>query len=399
MQPSLLETPIDPPPPYVSAATGRSEATASSYEMEEDDIFDFKFDDAQTQPYLSLGLTPPSQLSPQDPGQTFSGGDSYYFPSMLPPVTPISSVFSINESGSSVGISVDADPFSISSGSMVMPEANPVAEPQFNGSSRRTAIGRKSKHDHVNAHSQGYAMKLETVPEQSCSLDDSFSDRYSDPLKPRNMTSNMDSSSSSAEESNNLLHRGPSIDCELPRHLRRKAAAGKRRKSGTRRVLEEDNWVPDKEATTFRNRNVAEPLDHPVKLCRDDSPRTEERNVRKQMREQELERQKEILKRKMMEEERARLTRQDQRAAKIIQDYGATRQHGGRHGGELVQSSNPSNLVMQETMRYEAQLQILKQQDSSSAAKAPQTFSPRRSSEETSSSNNVIKTSNQFSVL
>ena len=372
---------MDPPPPYTSATatvTCKSEATASSYEMEEEDIFDFKFnDDIQTQPYLSLGLTPLSQLSPPDHGPPSSKGDSYYFPSMLPPVTPISSVFNISGSTpSSTGIPVDS-PFVISNGGMmVMPEANPVTTDALsNGVSRRPGSGRKNKHE-INAHSQGYAMKLEPVPEQSCSLDDSFGSF----LQNHN---GIKSSSSSAEDSNNLLLYSNRLQ---PSQLSRKA--GKRRKSGTRRKIEEEGSWDDNDFTFFRNKNTIQSSESPVKLSREEnqkSPRQEGRKIRQQMRREELERQKEKLWHKKLEEEQARLVQQDQRAAKIVRDYGATRQN------ELNQTN--AGLVLQEAMRYEAQVQIMQEESRSNVTKSPSRV------QRGLTPNNVVSTSSQFSVL
>ena len=362
------------PPPYTSgtAITGKTENSASSYEMDEDDVFDFKFDDAQTQPYLSLGLTPLSQLSPPDHGPPASvGGDSYFFPSMPPPVTPISSVFSINSSSSSSGIPVDS-PFQLAAG-MVMPEANPVAD----SNSRRT--GRRSKHE-INCHSQGYAMKLEPLMEQSCSLDE-----YAD---PRHMADGLESSSSSAEDSSYLLVNPNQADSKLPAHLRRKVG-GKRRKSGTRRVIDNESWE-ENEMSVIRNQAQLEALDFPVKLSREEnSPRQEGKRVRQQARDEELARQKEILRMKRIENERARLMQQEQRAAQIMQDYGSSRQTDPN----LVLSPRSSGHVLEQAMRYEAQAQLMQEELQLSASPS------LNSSRQNQTPNVIVNTSNQFSVL
>lgn len=368
------------PPPYTSgtAVTGKTEQSASSYEMDEDDVFDFKFDDAQTQPYLSLGLTPLSQLSPPDHGPpASSGGDSYYyFPSMPPPVTAISSVFSINGSTSSAGIPVDS-PFQLSSG-MVMPEANPVvanpvvANPVVEASSRRT--GRRNKHD-SSAHSQGYAMKLEPLVEHSCSLDEF--------AEPGPMANGLGSSSSSAEDSSYmLLHPNQGPDSKMPSHLRRKSAGGRRRKSGTRRVTDSEDW----EESVIGNREAL--IDFPVKLSREEnSPRQEGKRMRQQAREEELARQKELLRMKQSENEKARLMQQEQRAARIRQDYGSSRQDPN-----LALSPHSAGLVLEQAMRYEAQAQLIQEQ--------LQAASPSLNiSRQTSAPNIIVSTSNQFSVL
>lgn len=376
MQPTFTDVPIEPaPPPYTSATTitAKTEATASSYEMEEDDIaFDLKFDDGQVQPYLSLGLTPLSQLSPPDPTpqSSASGADSCFFPSMPPPVTPISSVFNMNtgSTGSGTGIPVDS-PFQLGSG-MVMPEGNPVGEPSTNA--RRG--NRRSKHE-VSSHSQGYAMKLEPLMEQSCSLDDSVRDTV-----PKTIVINgLDSSSSSGEDPTYALL---GADKKLPAHLCRKT--GKRRKSGIRRKMDED-LLGDKESTIIGNRGLQDAFDFPVKLSREDSPRQEGRRLRQQIREQELARQKEKLRLKRIEEERARLMRQEQRAAQIAQDYGSTRQR------ENEQTSS-SGLVLEQAMRFEAQAQLLQDVP-------PATSSPSRNANRQAELKPIVNTSNQFSVL
>lgn len=345
--------------------------------MEEDDNFDFKFDEAQTQPYLSLGLTPLSQLSPADPGPASSTGDSYFFPSMPPPVTPISSVFNMNGSSSAPGVD---SPFQLGSSGMVMPEANPVGNAE---SARKT--GRRSKHE-TNTHSQGYAMKLEPVLEQSCSLDDSFRDAFGNPLHYY-----MESSSSSAEDASSHLLLSPSdAESRLPPHLRRKT--GKRRKSGTRRKLDEEA----DDGMEMWSKPLHEVVgDFPVKLSREEnSPRQENRRLRQHVREQELARQKQKLRLKHLEEEKSRLMLQEQRAAQIAHDYGSTRQREinvDQAFSPRGSSGAGGRLVLEQAMRFEAQAQLM--QDLSLSATSP---AHRQSSDNT---NYIVHTSNQFSVL
>lgn len=349
---------------------------------EEDDVFDFKFnDDAHTQPYLSLGLTPLSQLSPADTGPPSSTGDSYFFPSMPPPVTPISSVFNMPNSGAP-GIPVD-NPFQFESSGMVMPEANPVGSAESANVARRT--GRR-KHE-TSTPSQGYAMKLEPVPEQSCSLDDGFGTI---------LNHNAESSSSSAEDPSSSLLLSPFDvnDSKLPPHLRRKT--GKRRRSGTRRKLEDDDGWGDSDGVVMWNTPLRDVVgDTPVKLSREDSsPRQEGRRLRQELREQELARQKQALRQKHLEEEKARLMLQEQRAARIAKDYGSTRQREvsvdeaiSPHG----QGSSGGRLVLQQAMRFEAQAQLM--QDLSASPTHMHT------TRQQSDTNYIVNTSNQFSVL
>lgn len=358
--------------------------------MEEDDLFDLKFnDDAQTQPYLSLGLTPLSQLSPADPGPPSSGtGDSYFFPSMPPPVTPISSVFNMNEPSSAPGIPVDS-PFQLGAPGMIMPEANPVGSNE-SANARRT--GRRGKHESSN-HSQGYAMKLEPVMEQSCSLDDSFRDVFGNPVHQ-----DMESSSSSAEDSSYLLLNPESNDSRLPAHLRRKT--GKRRKSGTRRRLDEEAGWGDDDGTVIWNKSLRDVVgDSPVKLSREDqSPRQEGRRLRQQLREEELAKQKQKLRMKHFEEEKSRFMLQEQRAAQIAQDYGSTRQreinvdqaispgHGSSRAG------HGGRLVLEQAMRFEAQAQLMQDLNLSATSHGGTKLS-------SDNVDYIVNTSNQFSVL
>jgi hypothetical protein len=335
---------------------------------EEDEFFDFKFnDDAHTQPYLSLGLTPLSQLSPADPGPPSGSGDSnYFFPSMPPPVTPISSVFS------TPGIPVDS-PFQLDT-PMVMPEANPVGTVESTASAARRT-GRRGKHE--TSTPQAYALKLEPVPEQSCSLDDGFGTI---------LNHNAESSSSSAEDSSYLLL-SPSDagDSKVPPHLRRKT--GKRRKSGTRRRMEND-WGDD-EGTVMWNKSLRDVVgDYPVKLSREESPRQEGRRLRQEIREQELAKQKEELRQKHLEAEKARLMHQEQRAAQIAHDYGSTRQREVNIDQAISPNLSGGRLVLQQAMRFEAQAQLM--QDLNLSASSPG---------QTSDSNYIVRTSNQFSVL
>lgn len=336
-------------------------------------MLDFNFDDEKTQHYLSLGLTPLSQLSPPESTPQSSGTDSCFFPSMPPPVTPISSVFSMNSSGSSgVGIPVDT-PFhgQPGPGGMVMPDANPVGDPPT--SARR--LGRRGKHE-ATSHSQGYAMKLEPVMEQSCSLDDS--DVFTN---PKVTTNGIESSSSSAEDPGNALL--AIVDSRQPTsNFRRKTA--KRRKSGTRRKLEEEDW----ELTVIGNKNLSSTFDFPVKLSAEDSPRQEGRKLRQQIREQELARQKQKLRLMQLEEEKKRLMQQEQRAAQIAQDYSSTRQREG----ERLLSPHGGGLVLEQAMRFEAQAQMLQNLETS-----PHRHHNRKATD--ADAEPIVNTSNQFSVL
>ena len=136
---------------YTSSSMERS----TDYDEDEDEGQLVLPDYDASQAYLSLGLTPLSQLSPD----AHTSGDFGYFPSMPPPVAPsTSSIFSTSSSS----LAMD-NPFSLHSGgghsngiidSSMMPDAIP---------DRRS---RKSKYD-AQPLSQGFPLRLEPVMEQS----------------------------------------------------------------------------------------------------------------------------------------------------------------------------------------------------------------------------------------
>ena len=96
---SYIQTFTEAPPPYHGKHT--SDEYYDNDEEDNESLIDLNFEDVISQPYLSLGLTPISQLSPDPMGS--SGTDFGFFPSMLPPVSPITSVMH------ATGISVDPD--------------------------------------------------------------------------------------------------------------------------------------------------------------------------------------------------------------------------------------------------------------------------------------------------
>ena len=123
---------------FHTSTPARAHHSSAPYDDEEVDLF---FDEYTTNPYLSLGLTPASQLSPEH--------DFGYFPGLPPPISP-----AINDS--SYSISVD--------GPLVT--GNPVALqdlPSSNGSVRR--VVRTGPRDLKELSLS--RTKLETVPEHS----------------------------------------------------------------------------------------------------------------------------------------------------------------------------------------------------------------------------------------
>jgi len=260
-----------------------------------------------------------------------------------------------------------------------MPEAVP-SEPR--------RVGRRGKHDFSNPLSQGYAMKLETVPEQSGSLEDHFSEPYS-----RNYSTTHQGSSNSSDEvqfeSTNLLI-FPSADTNSDLHLQRKK--GKRRKSGTRRTEHalDTHAVRDygsTSATVYHNRAPIENgfgdhddvFDAPVKLSRKDrfkpsSPRQEGKYLRQKARELELAKQKELLRRKTEEEERKRRLAQERRAAKIASDLSTSRRRNTRTGLPRYDPDHgtSNSIVLQQAAIFDAQAQLMAED----LAKAPGSQSP-----------------------
>ena len=373
---------------YHSGATSatiqvRTGTTSSPYELDEDELIDLRFNDDATQPYLSLGLTPLSQLDNYSPDDTIDSGSERlgFFPSMPPPVSHMNSVFTINNAG----IPVDS-PFNIShkdpkslapsSGVMVMPDAIPTAS----STSRRSSSGggRRGKVD-ITPLSQGYAIKLETVPEQSGSLDSNYSDtlqgRYNRHPGMINGIGGASSSSGSAEDHSNEFEQliFPSADTSTSIGLQRQK--GLRNKSGTRRSADQTNsqdsaWDQSSQGRglIIQNREIEEDdFDLPVKLDRFGSLGSSREEgiyirakAREQAREQELARQKELRQRTLMEDDRKKRLLQDQRARRIANDYGSTRARDA--GAEMFANPNYEqghlgNSVIREAMKFEAQIQ------------------------------------------
>ncbi len=312
--------------PASSYHTGASSRTSPYAEYEEDELIDLQFSEDPTQAYLSLGLTPLSQIDNYPASNDMLGNGSEgigFFPSMPPPVTPMSSMFSLNSShGSSSGIPVDS-PFNITSGGMVMPDALPM---DAGVTSRRLGVGRKGKQD-INPLSQGYAMTLETVPEQSGSLDvDNFNERYIGIITNGNAGSTS-SDSFEASDRDNLIF--PSAD-----NLSLTRQGGRRGKSGVRRSSDHLNGSIDNlnRELVFQNRDIDEDVDMPVRIDRHGSvsPSSDDKFIRQHAREQakgrELSKQRELQRQRLIDDERRRRSLQDPRVQVLSSsDYGATR--------------------------------------------------------------------------
>ena len=350
-----------PPPPYHATGTtftgttltSKSGNSTSPYDIE-DDYFDLPFNDDPTQAYLSLGLTPQSQLSPND--HTGSGSDgNNFFPSMPPPVMP--SVFN-------PGIPVDS-PFNISGssgGGMVMPDAFPtVTDPPRKGSSG----SRRSRYDHPL--SQGYPIKLPPVPEQSDPMEDGLYNGGRQRSRQEIFNERDDSSSSSNDlEETSFMFPSADLDTSSSSQLHRQR--GLRKKSGIRRVdngwsqSSQDGMVISNRSAIGNHRDDVPERDIPL-YDRRGSPRQRGKHIRQQARERELQRQREILMRRTAEDERRRILQQEERAAMIAKDYGSTR-YREVDIDEQVEKSQGSSRVLQEAMKYEAQMQLMQERSS-----------------------------------
>lgn len=137
----------------------------TDYEDDSESLIDLNFhEDMISQPYLSLGLTPLSQLSP-DPVSSI-GGDFGFFPSMLPPVsaaipTVMNGPMPVNDSAQ-----MDMD-------SLVMPDAMPPTNygvPEQRRASRRERNVRGEGMNSAFSNS-----RLEPVAEQSSLETDEYS--------------------------------------------------------------------------------------------------------------------------------------------------------------------------------------------------------------------------------
>ncbi len=307
---------------YQTSGTGRS----SPYvEYEEDEFIDLQFSEDPTQAYLSLGLTPLSQIDNFPASNDLDNGGTSenlgFFPSMPPPVSPMSSVFSIN-----TGIPVDS-PFNINSGGgggsgMVMPDAFSTDTT----SSRRPMVSRKGKIDLNAALSQGYALTLETVPEQSGSLDVDNGLRnggHIGIITNGNAESSSDSFEDQSSERDNLF---PSADISGS-NLSLTRQKGVRMRSGVRRGTD---YLPSDGGMSFLNKDFDTDVDLPVKIGRHGSlsPSEEDRIIRQQAREKiearERAKQKELRLQRLAEDSRRNRLLHEQRA-KSGWDYGATR--------------------------------------------------------------------------
>ena len=312
---------------------------------------------------------------------------------MPPPVMP--SVFN-------PGIPVDS-PFNISGssgGGMVMPDAFPtVTDPPRKGSSG----SRRSRYDHPL--SQGYPIKLPPVPEQSDPMEDGLYNGGRQRSRQEIFNERDDSSSSSNDlEETSFMFPSADLDTSSSSQLHRQR--GLRKKSGIRRVdngwsqSSQDGMVISNRSAIGNHRDDVPERDIPL-YDRRGSPRQRGKHIRQQARERELQRQREILMRRTAEDERRRILQQEERAAMIAKDYGSTR-YREVDIDEQVEKSQGSSRVLQEAMKYEAQMQLM--QERSSQGLTPGMNYDRMSQERQhpqrqSSNGHIVNTYDQFTTI
>lgn len=289
---------------YTSSSMDRS----SDEDDEEGELVLPDYDASQA--YLSLGLTPLSQLSPD----AHTSNDFGFFPSMPPPVAPSNSIFS---TGSGSNLAID-NPFSLHSGaqsngslidSSVMPDAYPE---------RRT---RRSKYDN-NPLSQGFP-KLEPVIEQSPPVTGSeFS------CKQSGFSSSVESSERSPRDQEHFLFPSAVPTPEFSRLSQGRTAMRKRpgMKGGSREKLNLTSPRGKNMPGGYGSMGISRYVDTNKPML---SPRQETKRKRQQAREVEIAKQKEELRKKIEQEESERQWQQEQRKARAAREY-----HHSRDGSD-----------------------------------------------------------------
>ena len=356
---------------YADTGTAHTGATTmagyTSSSMEKSTDYDDEEEEGQlvfpdyeaSQAYLSLGLTPLSQLSPD----AHTSGDFGFFPSMPPPVAPsTSSIFSPSSSSSTLAMD---NPFSLhsssggqSNGGIIDSSMMPDAYPD-----RRS---RRSKYD-TNPLSQGFPLKLEPVIEQNSPVNGSqFSGK-------QNAFSGSDESSkgspSLSMEPNHFMFPSAVATPEFSRLSQGRTALRKRKDGSSRENL---NAVSPRKANlqgsygslgVSRNKNMPR-----------SSPSQEAVRKRQLIKEAEAARQKEELRKKREQEESERQRLQDQRMAHTTRQYHHSR--GGSdpsypsgvsrlNSHELTNGHGDMNTVFGEAARFEA-IQMMKRPSSRS---------------------------------
>ena len=296
-----------------TAQTGATMAGYTSSSMERSTDYDEDDEDGQlvlpefeaSQAYLSLGLTPLSQLSPDAHTSTEYG----FFPSMPPPVAPSNSIFSTSTSS----LAIDSSTFTLNSGgqsngslidSSLMPDANPE---------RR----RRSKYDSTPL-SQGFPLKLEPVMEQSPPVTGS---QYSG--KQDGFTSSEESSEGSptvSRDQDRFMFPSAIATPEFSRLSQGRTAMRKR--SGMKGGSKENLNVISPRGKNMPDYGSFGVSRHKPSL----SPSQQAKLKRQKARENEIAKQKEESRRRRELEERERQHQQEQRMARTVREYHHSRQ-------------------------------------------------------------------------
>ena len=345
---------------YVDSGTVHTGATTmagyTSSSMEKSSEYDEDEDEGQlmlpdfdpSQAYLSLGLTPLSQLSPD----ANTSSDFGFFPSMPPPVAPsTSSLFSTSGSSSST-LAMD-NPFSLHSGhsnsgiidSSMMPDAYP---------DRRS---RKSKYDNQPL-SQGFPLKLEPVIEQS-PANSQFSG------KQNGLTSSGESSQGSPSLSIEPVNAKMMFPTAMPSQEFSRLSQGRTalrvKRPGMKGGSRENVNITSTRGNmgSYGSLGVSSGLAK-TKQQLHYSPSREAKMNRRQTRENELAQQKEALRKKMEQEEmEQQRQQQEQRIGQRAREYHQSRGNADTHysltnGTDSHDMTNGHGDLDRESSRYEA---------------------------------------------
>ena len=287
---------------------------ASQFESpDEDDLIDLQFsENLASQPYLSLGLTPPSQLSPDT-------SDMDFFPSMPPPVSA-ASVSSLNNS---MGISVDG-PFDDNAiDSSYMPEAVPVEQ------HRNQRMSKKSRLD----------SRLPTVLETE-TPPDSYHHRGPPEFSGSGQSGGIDDPSSFVFPS--------AYSSPAAHHASKRRSSPTKNKDGGVTVVQNDFAEHSQDIISHKpSHNKSQSDETYQKLA------IREKEMREAARKEELARQKELLRLKKEEEERIK---RESTQAKILRDY-----NGWRYDYDVeknVEQRRAESIVLKQAAKFEAAAEL-----------------------------------------
>ena len=292
--------------------TSSSIEKSSDYDEDDEDEQLMLPDFEASQAYLSLGLTPLSQLSPD----AANSNDFGFFPSMPPPVAPSSSIFSTSNSSIAMDSTFSLHNSGQSSSSVidssVMPDACPERRP------------RRGRHDTSAPLSQGFSLKLEPLPEQSPPMELHHDSVSGDQVSGReNGFASSDDSQDASPTFFKNQHTSPPTTGPLEfTRLSQGRTALRRKPAGQRK--ERDSLVPNRRGLEKSYGSFDIPRsesDRKHKL----SPSQQAKLKRQQAKEMEIARQMEEQKRRQEQETRERQRQKDLRMAETSRDYDHSR--------------------------------------------------------------------------